>query len=767
MEIENKNSLEHAFTHGINLFVGAGFSTLAKDCNDVFLPTGSQLSKELAIKFKKNTEYSLPQLSTILENSNQKEFHEYLTKRFTVGSFNSLYKNLHSVNIKSIYTTNIDDLIQKIYQSDKGSFLNDLYVDGVTTDTRGINYLALHGSVKSTPNRYVFDVGSLATIYSDAPRIWRILAGELEKSPTIFIGYGFNDNSVLQTLLSQQTFSNARKEIWVVLRDEDKMYAEFYRSLGFYIIFSNLTDFLAYLGQFKSNKAISNIESERMELLRSYIVPRSIQEVGFQRPIKEFYGGSMPNWCDIMGGQLYKTQHLSTIINSIYCKSKHTVIIGAPVTGKTTLLMQASKECHNVGTKLFFNSLSVGKAEYILKILDTEQATIFVDNLYDSIDAVRLLDKPNIKLVCADRSLYYGIISHMLDEERYDIINVTNLTDIDLQGVYNSLPDSIRGDYLRKENDTVYDRDTLFEFVIRNVNLQNIKERYTEALRQLEDTDFRLAEFLVLCAYMHSCHVPLSFEMAYDYFEDFNYEDVFSLRNDAADIIKDYIPCNGDYDNMDYYYPRSRYIADVIINNCSSQLLAKVIGGVVDKISPIRICDFRIFHKYAFDKDLTIKAFPNWKEGKDFYEKAFVFDRKNPYVLQQGALYLSQKRQYAQAFQWIDKALSMTDDKYFSIRNSHAVILFNANIEKDDSNVRCQLDRSMEILEKCMKADARKRFHARIYSSQAIKYYGRYNDEKSLEYLNTAKLWLKTVIEKNSWDDESRKILDQVEKIIS
>ena len=60
ISIEHQNTLEHAFRNGINLFVGAGFSTLAKDKEGKNLPIGAKLGKELANHFGKNPNYSLP-----------------------------------------------------------------------------------------------------------------------------------------------------------------------------------------------------------------------------------------------------------------------------------------------------------------------------------------------------------------------------------------------------------------------------------------------------------------------------------------------------------------------------------------------------------------------------------------------------------------------------------------------------------------------------------------------------------------------------------
>lgn len=768
IEIENQNSLEHAFHQGINLFVGAGFSVLAKDKFGKELPLGCNLADELAEHFGKPKYYQLPQLCSILTNTVEGAFYEYLTNRFTVDYVDPLYYNLQNINVKSIYTTNIDNLIFEIYKNVPGIFINNLGTDGKTTDKNNIDYLGLHGSIVNLPHKYIFDVGSLATIFSDAPRIWGLLAQSLEQHPTVFIGYGFNDNSVLQTLLSQQTFTNARKDIWVVLRKDDQQYAEYYQSLGFHIIKANVESFLEYLGTITDAGVKQNFDKDRYELLKPFLVPHNNHEVKVQRPIKEFFEGSSPFWCDILSGQICRTHHLANIVNCIYERGKNTVVIGAPVSGKSTLLMQAAKECDGVGMKLYFDNLSQSRAEYIAKLIGKDKAVVFIDNLYDSIDAIKVLEKDNIKIVCSDRSHYYGIISNLIDENKYTIYNVTALSDQDLQSIFNSVPESIRRDRLIKEVDsTNYDKDTLFEFVSRNVNQRNVKDRYSTALRELEREDPDLAEFLVLCAYMHSCHVPLPFEVAYDYFDDFNADDIFSMKEDAADIIKDYIPKDDSYANMDYYFPRSRYIADVIVEACSCKLLSKVLNGVLDKVPYPHICDYKIFHKYAFDKNIVLKAFVNWRDGKAFYEKAFIYDNRNPYVLQQGALYLSQKRRYDDAFVWIDRAISMTDDKYFSIRNSHAVIMFNANIERNDGNVKEQLDKSMQILERCMNADSRKRFHARIYASQAMLYYRRFNDEKAVGYLKIARGWLEKIVKSNTWDDESEKSLAKLNEMIA
>ena len=428
-------------------------------------------------------------------------------------------------------------------------------------------------------------------------------------------------------------------------------------------------------------------------------------------------------------------------------------------------MMQVASAINFDGIKLFFPSLSEERANYIVKLIGEDKALVCVDNLYDSIESISILNKPNITVVFAERSHYFSIISHLIDRAKYEVINVTSLSDNDLQGVFNSLPNGIRNIYLKKEPvSKQYGKDSIFEFVLRNVNLPNIKERYISAIKKLEKEDIALAEFIVLCAYMHSCRIPLSYEMAYDYFDYYDYKAIFDLKDDAADIVKDYLPIDKDkYEEMDYYYPRSIYIAETIVDACSSETLKKVLNTMISNIPPFRICDYKKFRKYGFDKTVVIKAFPKWDEGKAFYEKAFLYDSKNPYVLQQGALYLAYYKKYDYAFQWIDRAINMTNDKYFSIRNSHAYIKFNANIDKKGEAVRAELDSSMSILERCINNDARKKFHALTYGQQAIRYAIKYSDEQSKDYLGKAKLWIEKELKENSWDRDLAETKSNIE----
>ena len=747
-----KNTLIDAMHSGVNLFVGAGFSVYAKDKNEKNLPTGNKLIEELHTIFGSGQK-DLARYCSVMEKKNKTALINYLTKRFRVSSYDKCYLNLNLINLKGVYTTNIDDLIPQIIEKSDSRYVNYQHTNGDCIDERGVNYLPLHGYVENPEKGYIFSVEKISNIYNDARRIFSCLSAALEKYPTIFIGYGLNDAGVIEAITSEQTFRNAKKNKWIVLYNPTKDDIEYFESMGFNIIIADTKEFLDAIETFDEWDNIKANQSKDIEkLLPANIIPKDTRGQ-IQRPIEEFYRGLPPKWTDILRNVIYKTSHYKNIEDSIFNRQKGTIIIGSPISGKTTLSMQVGYFIQYSGVKLFFTDLNQGRANYISKIIGNKNALLIVENFTDDIQAFMTLKAlPNVNLVGVDRSHNFGYVSHLIDKNRFDIINVTSLTEFDIQGIIDTIPDGIRKSEaeIRKSNPRDMD-ESIFEFVIRHIKGESVKNRYKNFIDKLEIDDIELAEFLVLCAYMHAARVPLSMEVAYSYFDDFSYSDVIDMRDQLADFLKEDDAEELAQNNINGYRPRSSITSDAILSYVSPVLLAKVLNTLIDNVSYVKICNFKTFRKWAFDKVLMSKAFPNWEEGKKFYEKAFLFDNKNPYVLQQGALYLSSKQKYQEAFDWIDKAKILTNNKQFSIRNSHAIIMFEANYNINTDEAEDQLDRSMEILHKCFNDDMRKTFHAKTYADQALRYYKKYNNPKSIEYLRQSLVWLEQEMNANTW----------------
>lgn len=770
VRFDNKNLFEKQYKDGINLFLGAGFSVNAYSKNGIKLPVGNALADELKKHFELNLDLPLSHLSTILENTKREDFYAYLKLRYTVVDYDKKYLGIDKLNPKSIYTTNIDNLIHEIYKVIPNRYINDVTYNGESyNDASAIDFSALHGNVLYSDRKMIFDTASITNAYSTNPKIWNQLALDFERKITLFWGYGLNDTGVIQALTSANTNPTNHKDKWIIVRSIDSDIIHYYEAIGFNIIVADTDEFLDYASTLNtdSKEVKTKISQEIDYFLNNNLVPKNNKNLPV-RPILEFFTGNPPVWYDIFSNQIYKTSHFNIIRNYIY-DEKNLIIQGAPVSGKSTIMMQIAVDIDH-GIKLIFENMQLNKAQLITKVLEKKKAIIFLDNFSDSLDAFNYLAKfDNIKLIGIERTHNFSAISHLIDKGKFNIHNVTELKDSDLQGIYDNLPLGTKTSKLNKEKNNNYEKDTIFEFIKKNVKHNTIKDRFKEVLDNLRKHDYKITEFLVLTAYAHRSRIPISFDMLYSYFSDdlTNYNEIYDLRDQLDDLVRDY---SGDLNidnDQDYYYPRSFHIAETIIEIIDHEILKNVMIKALHNIPNIRIPFYNTYRKYAYDKTLVIKAFKDWKEGRDFYDRVYDMDFNNPYVLQQGALYLAYKKKFTLAFEWIDKALTQTNNKYFSIRNSHAIVLFEANINNpnDSADIRRQLDNSMEILEKCFNADKRKVFHAVRYAEQSIEYLNRYYDHKALAYVETAKLWLRNEYKQRTWDRELHNLLLNIEKI--
>ena len=414
--------------------------------------------------------------------------------------------------------------------------------------------------------------------------------------------------------------------------------------------------------------------------------------------------------------------------------------------GKTTLMMQLAAGVNFKGHKLVCKDPTLSKAEFISRRLEGSPALIFIDDFANDIEAFQhLLTCKNIILVGFERDYNYEMASHKIDQSKCLLLDITSLEPKDIQDVFTNIPVEIRTEHLEIPSEEEA-TPSLFEIIQMNTAMPKLKDRFASVITQLENADTTLADILVMFSYVHSCRTPVSFDMLLAFVRNVteNYDEVYKLIQKLGTMVLDYVGTTIEIDTQqDYFVPRSTLISEAIMAQVPSKILKRVLLTFHNEVSPYRVFRYDIFKKKAYDANIMSKAFTNIEEGKDFYEKAYQAD-KSPYLRQQGALYLLKKRQYRDAFVWIDEALIRTKYKVFSIRNSHAIILFRANIDKDvsDLTVRETIDQSMKILSECYHADQRKLYHALTFADQAIRYHDKFGGDKAKQYLITAKEWL-------------------------
>jgi hypothetical protein len=775
MFIENENSFKAALGHSFNLFVGSGFSVLAKDKDESALPSGPELAVELTKEFgvPNDSQLDLPKICTIVEFSKKRELRDYLTRRFSVSTFDSRYHVLDKLRIKNIFTTNIDNLVYKIYAASESNYINDVDSKGPAyMERHAINLITLHGSVLDDSRPFRFGVADLASAFGSDPDKWYFLTQRLQEHPTLFWGYSVSDAGTLQALNPETIKGRRHNDKWIVVHPSaiNNGTLDYFHALGFQIIEADTSELLDYLeGAAETIKAPKSPPpgSKTRELFPH----ESIPELGtvIVRPIVHFYLGAAPQWSDIFSGQIHRTAHFGQVLNSIN-SGKHTIIIGGPASGKTTLLMQAASDTMFDGHKLISNSLSIAQAHFILNVLKGSDAIIFVDNFSDSLEAFDYLSvQPNLCLVGADRDYNFEIVSHRISQENYSILDVTEISDADRQSCLEQIPGGIKKYRYEKGPRRDGSRDSrmpqsLFEIIEHNISEATLKSRFASVIKQLNAEDPQLRDLLVMISYVSECRSPTSMDMLFAYLRDItgDYEEIIDMRERLGSIISDAGVTLELGDDQDYFVPRSSLVGEAVMSHASSEMLKETLLRFHTNVTPYRICSYDVFRRHAYDNRIFAKAFPSAEEGKAFYQK--LYDRDgSPYMLQHAALYLSNKKRYTEAFEMIDQAINVSGGHIWSIRNSHAIILFKANIEHfDQPGARDTLRQSLKILTECYRWDKRKPYHATTFAEESIQYWDVYYDGDAHDYLDTARHWLEDEADKSPWNRRVRNLLPKV-----
>lgn len=772
MEIEDAASLLHALGRGINLFLGAGFSVLAADRDGASLPVGNQLSAELGSRFGVDgaDSLTLAQLYTVIARSKRDQLEAYVRRRFTVGTLDHRYAAVRRADIATIFTTNVDNLVEQIYADDDRAYINDLNTSGPTyADRRGIDFIHLHGSITDRNRPMRFGTLDVASAFSEDPDSWRYLRNRLARAPTLFWGYSLSDAAALEAL--QQDSASGGHEAWIQIcpADKDSPLLAYYRALGFRVIVADTDQLLNYFA-FNLPDPKTRLPRNRAKAATNLLFPDEAIPAPTNvpsRPLVDFFQGYGPGWSDVFSTNLHTISHGRAIVDSIR-SHKATIVTGIPGSGKTTLLMQVAASLEFEGHKLILEGPTEAKAESITKLLDNAPAFVCIDDFTNDVDSFGVLQAaPNITLLVADRDYNLSSALHRLNRRDTFTVDITALGDSDLQDLFDSIPASLRRARMKRPETSRGVLPSTFEVVQANVQAQ-LRDRLREALNQLRTSNPEVAETLLLASYVHSCRTPLSMDMALGYWsgrvED--YSVVYDRIRAAGQLLNEY---EGDLakDDQDYFAARSVLVAETIMDAARGSELNALLTTFYSNVASVRIPAFHVFRRRGYDANLLARAFTYYVDGVRIYDDIYARDR-SPYVLQQKALYLARKRRFDLAFPAIEAALSTAARANWTIRSSHARILFEANYDlvAESEEARELVDRAMRILTECYTGDRRRAIHALTFGRLALLYVQRVTDQRAVDYLKQAAEWLAEVPGSEPWMRAALPTLKEVQRAL-
>lgn len=776
MHIENENTLRNCLANGIVLFVGAGFSIHAADALGRALPRGAELKNELLTAFglRGKESYTLAELSTYLERTRKTEFVDYLIERHTVVHFDPRYRSLENIRLRRVFTTNIDDLIPKIYANSDTYYIHDTKIAGSPRGNQSaIPVTYLHGCVAHRAN-FDFSTLDLASAYSKRDSRFGELTATLRDEPVLYCGYSVSDPGVLEALARVREEHRASSNAWILLRDvpEEREREDYYHSLGMKIIYGDTLGLLEYFKGFHVLRAATkDTDSSSWEATLDMRVPSLVDVAAV--PVRNFFEGHPPEWHFILTGSIPRLSHYSRIENEIH-SGKHVIVLGAEMSGKSTLLMQLAAHISFEGVKLITSSMTRERAVLLTRSLGGRRVLLFMDNVAESLEALAVLCKvPTVQCVCADRDYDFDIVSDRLPTERVTLISVNEIALEDIQQLRDRIPSGM----LARGKPKTHKINHLLDWMHENLRSANrLRRRFEDFINKVSVEEPHCAEMFLLICYAHRSRVPAAMDMILSYFSlrdsRVTFGMVYELRRRLGTYIDDIfgfalsdVSDGADQGDQDYFRVRSQHCAELALSVAPTNLLQTVVETTLDIHSDC-IAHYGTFRRRAYDAGfMKERVFPNADGGKRFYEKLY-HKSHNFYDLQQGALYLLHKQRFEEAFTWIDRAITESGGKVFAIKNSHAVILFKANIEKDHRSpaVREQLDAAMKILRECVDKDKRKFYHVRSFAKNALQYHTAYRDVKAVEYLQQAREWLEW--EKRgkhlAWDEKLEELLAQV-----
>ena len=758
LRIDKANMFKEALINGVNIFAGAGFSKLP-DPNGKSLPEASELCSDICSAFSIPSTFNsdLEKVSNLVNLKAKDQFQEYLRKKYTVTNYNPLYDTLNRINLNSFITTNIDNIIQCVMDHSKRYSLHDIALYGAHKKGTGIvTYIPLHGNVKDINSHLYFGKSELANVDNDNRALFSAMESKLYETPTLFWGYGFHDNAIERTIV--KVLEDRSKDIWIQCMPGNEN-IDYFKMLGCYVIEGTTEELLQWI-QNEVNIETENVDVHDYSSIKQYYIPSINKLATVSR--KDYYQYGMTDWFCILSKYAYETE----VVNALYEESlsnKNVIAVGIPFSGKTTIMMQLAAKSL-LEPKLIVDGITVEEAKRIINVIDGSNCLVFIDECCEDAYVTRLfMEHDNVRVVGFTNDYAFESAKHLLDGITYNKKYIDELEYDDARGIYQHIPQAYRMENFTYKNDK-NEKYSMLEFIGQNIQGALTKNNVKELLGRIKKSSWEAFQVIALATYLSNNKSVLSTDVLYSYFSLTNYADVQNL----IDTTQGYLSAQNmsllqDALDQDYYLLRSNMFANYanqILQNEYKNEYACVIRNFIFNVSPYRVYNYYIFKRSAFDARFFKNLLSN--SAHDIYEYLTRYD-DGAYSLQQWALYKAYLGDYSGAFADIDRAIGMNPNN-FSIRNSRAIILFEANKDKKGSIALDGLREAMETLQGCFTSDKRKVYHAQKYAEFSL-YYSTHLGIS--DYLKQAHEWLLQLISSGeSTGKKTKSLLKQVEREI-
>ncbi len=426
------------------LFLGAGASKESRSSLGLDIPLGDELASNLAQEFGLDFQNdSLADVYSACMSTDREKTHNYLISRFRGCKPSPAYMTLSTIAWRRIYTTNIDDALDRVGQNFRAQTVRACgvrsKVQSFDPSYRYMDYVKLNGSINEIQNGFIFSPSEYGQAAASGQLWYDELAKDFFNFMFIFIGTKLNEPLFYHHIERYKSLGHdGGPGAFLLTPALTAIKATAFQAAGITHIEATGQEFTNWIKrEFPNGQSAESTFIGRNPQLRSRtgalilaqpvmvgLEPVSRASIAQWIPsepstkIRNFYQGFKPNWREIIDAvPAWLSAHEEFFARLENSKHEQLNIVQGPAgSGKTTLLMQTALKiadhwgnpCFFVGRELNNLTAAVTHLEKVLQTpyyLFTDQLDDYADELNSILDSKRY---KNLRVIGSERSQIWG-----------------------------------------------------------------------------------------------------------------------------------------------------------------------------------------------------------------------------------------------------------------------------------------------------------------------------------------------------------------------
>lgn len=419
MNQEQIDKLKNTLLHDSPiLFLGAGFSLggktktgrdipKANEFKEIILTDFLKLNKSSA-EYQELSNYSLSQVCQYCSNKQSPHYLiDFLTDFFSNSRPAEYHLKLTNYFWKKIYTTNIDDLVEKTFEHNQKEIVVQQYMRKYThKKDSSTEYYKLHGSVNNPSEGYVFSTDEYvdSMIHSKDYR-FSSLSSDMHSENFIFVGSNFDEINLdyYLRLYENTGYASTRGKLYFINPSPSILLKSKIERVQGVLIEWTTEEFLNFLESYSITKtSISKYDLEKDITKLGYININSIKEafIDTKNYDSQLYLGYEPCWEDIFAEWDFIDNRISAQLTKflkagLNQKAAVLSLYGKPYIGKSVFIRRIGNELRKEGYETFYF-----------------EGRNF--NYYPFLQFIRASNNYNFALIMDNASYYYGPLKHLM-----------------------------------------------------------------------------------------------------------------------------------------------------------------------------------------------------------------------------------------------------------------------------------------------------------------------------------------------------------------